>query len=286
MGVFEEIWGRLSASPWMVLLVALLSLAIWGLDLASASYVWFLFKKFGGPGALDQALAATEVFGGALFLRIAASSTRRCITRWLAMTGPDGDLAVMEAVARLSDKEERSKAVARAEAVAGAFSGDALLYILDLPVVPLFAVAIFFNGGEAAGTACFLLMVVVALSMMLASARTRKLGLRALDAKMALLIADGPDEAAAKARETCQRRMRSEGAMGTEREVGVVASWGALAASVGVACMVGPLAAQADLMACSIVAGRGIGVLIAGLGALSRMTSALPAIRGLAATLK
>ena len=277
-----EIWSRLTGAPWTALLVAFISAGIWTLDLGTASYVWILFKEFGGSDFAAFAKIVTGVLLVFLVVRFGLSGSRRRFMRLLVAGGPEGEQALYESAARLPGPK-RAEAIALCDAVAGAFSADALIAVLDLPAVAVFAASIFIVSGTAAGGACAGLLAFVAVVLDLAAARSRRLSLKVLDAKKALLAASSEEEAVELAREVYGRRMHLEGAAGTDRDVGVLASGLGTAAAVGVPCMAYAsfTGTTLDLIVASLLIGRAVGSLIAAKSALSRMATTMPARRGL-----
>lgn len=275
--MFPHVWSRLSSAPGTSFQAFVAGLLIIVLDLASAGYVMVLFRKFGEPGFELFSTGATLALLIVLLIRTSLSWLRLRALRDVASSGPDGDAALILR-ASAADRSKRPGALVATKTVSGAFGADGLVALMDLPAVVVFAGAVFVVAGPATGTACAALLVSVAVIMDLASKRARRFGSELVKAEAALATAEGAAEAEECALEVEARRRLVDGAASTDRGIGVLASGLMLAAAVGVGCILdGGSGGPAGFVAANILAGRALGILIAGAAALGRMASALPA---------
>lgn len=281
--MLDELWSRCASAPGAALRAMAASILTMLLDLASAAYVMVLFKRFGEPGFRLFAAATTLGLLGLLVGRMIVARLRHRSLRLMLAGGPDGDVALARLAAE-ADPARRAGALAAARAVSDAFSAANVGAFLELPAALVFVGCAFAMAGVLPGVAISATLSVVVLVTWLSSRRLRRLELDRARADAALAEASEKD-AARLASEAIGRRLVLDSASATDRGLGLAASGLVLIAAVGVGCSFGDEASTNPgvLVAANILAGRALGVLIAGVGSASRMVGAMPARNALAA---
>lgn len=278
--MLNEILNRLEANPKSTAWAMAASILIAGLDVFTSLYLVAVFRRVGDPGFVAWVAALS---GGLLFLlgwRWALSSGRSRILRTMLAGGAEGDVALIDRAARVAEPKVAG-ALGAAESVIDAFSASAMAAVMDLPLVLLFATAIFFVAGPAAGVASALVLAGVGLRSMRAGAKNRIVGLDLMRAKVKLQSCQDAAERVRLAHDVHALRSHLDHSGSRERNLSAAAGGLVLLATVGCGAMFGDGSNLSTLIAGNILAGRALGTLSGAVGSLSRMQSAMPAANAL-----